>query len=177
MAIEALVAVNRPFIHKPQHDLESILYIIFYICTFICGPGLPLSGYKLDITHPLSPPIRTWFCNNNIRQIGYLKLAHLECYHVAILPYFTPYWHDFTPFVKDLIVACFPSLGARVANKFCYDQALQILKTAHNFVGEPHADCDSAFTGMDFGPQCLTRTPKRTSEHDLDRDAKKGRHA
>ena len=42
MAIEALLEPSPDFIHKPRHDLESILYIILYICTFVRGPGLPL---------------------------------------------------------------------------------------------------------------------------------------
>src|SRR5260370_39601698 len=100
MAIEAVLPFNQNFIHKPQHDLESILYIILNICTFVQGPGLP----KLNI----SPPILTWSCNNDVRGMGYLKLAHLECYEMAILPYFALYWSDFAPFVKDLIVAGFP---------------------------------------------------------------------
>lgn len=47
MAIEALLAFNRKFVHKPQHDLELILYIILYICTFVWGPSLLL--YELDV--------------------------------------------------------------------------------------------------------------------------------
>ena len=148
MAIEALLAINQTFVHKPQHDLESILYIILYICTFVRGPGLPpaLSQHVFDIAHCLSPPIRTWFSNDtDIRKMGYLKLAHLECYDIAILPYFAPYWHDFAPFAKDLIIACFP-VKARLPNDFQYNQVLQILKAAYDSVEEPRV--------------LVTRTPK-----------------
>src|SRR5882757_4344555 len=100
MASKALL--NPPLVHKPQHDLESILYIILCICTFVRGPGLSL--YKSDDP----PPIRTWFGGDGIREIGHRKLAHLECYDIAILPNFAPYWNDFAPFVGDLIKACFP---------------------------------------------------------------------
>jgi len=135
MAVEALLATNGTFVHKPQHDLESILYIILYICTLVRGPGLPL--YNLDVTHPdTPPPISTWFCSDSVREIGYRKLAHLEGYDAAILPYFTPYWCDFTLFVKDMITTCF-SLRTCVPNNFQYDQALRILKAAYNCVGEP----------------------------------------
>jgi hypothetical protein len=134
MAIEALLAINQTFVHKPQHDLESILYIILYICTLVHGPGLP--QYELDPTHYMSPPIFTWFCGDSAREIGYRKLYHLKSYDVAILPYFTPYWCDFSPFVKDLIIACF-SMGTCLPNTFQYDQALRILKKAYNSVGEP----------------------------------------
>jgi hypothetical protein len=126
MAIEALLENNENFVHKPQHDLESILYIIFYICTFVRGPGLPpaLSQHQFDVAHHLSPPICAWFTNDmDIRRMGYLKFAHLEFYDTAILPYFAPYWHDFTPFAKDLIIACFP-VKARLPNHFEYNQVL-----------------------------------------------------
>ncbi len=168
MAIEALLAIN--FVHKPQHDLESMLYIIFYICTFVRGPGLP----DVTITHHMSrsPPISTWFCNTNIREIGCRKLAHLRCYDVAILPYFTPYWRDFTPFVKDLIIACFP-VNACLPNDFQYDRALQILKTAYDSVGEPQTSHTSR--AQVYDAQCLAWTQKRRS-NSLDRDSKKGRH-
>jgi len=128
MAIEALL--NPTLVHKPRHDLESILYIILFICTFVQRPGL--SCYKSDV----SPPICSWFGNDEIREIGYRKLALLERYDVAILPNFAPYWHDFAPFVGDLIKACFP-VKPHLPNELHYEQALQILKKAHNTVEEP----------------------------------------
>lgn len=128
MAIEALL--NPNFVHKPQHDLESILYVIICICTFVPGPGLSL--YESDI----APPIRSWFSGGGIREIGYRKSAHVDRYDIDILPNFAPYWHDFAPFVGDLIKACFP-VKSRLPNKFQYEQTLRILKKAYNTVVEP----------------------------------------
>lgn len=165
MAIEALLAMDRKFIHQPQHDLESILYIILYICTLVRSPSLPL-----DVTRLMSPlPIFTWFCNN-VREIGYRKLAHLERYDVAILPHFTPYWCDFAPFVKDLIIMCFP-VETRLPNfDLQYDQALQILTTAYNSVGESasHTPVPGVFRARRF--------TRRQASDSLDRDAKRGKH-
>lgn len=171
MAIEALLTIDQTFVHKLQHDLESILYVILYICTVVHSPGLQL--HKLDVTHHLSPPITTWFCNNSIRELGYRKLAHLENYDVAILPYFTAYWHDFLPFVKDLIITCFP-VEACFPNDFQYDQALRILKTAYNSVGEP-ASPGHTPTPKVFHARRLTQTRRQASDS-LDRDSKKGRY-
>ena len=174
MAVEALLATNQTFVHKPQHDLESFLYIILYICTLVRGPGLPL--YKEDATHPgMPPPISTWFCSNSVSEIGYRKLAHLKCYNTAILPYFTPYWFDFTPFVKDLITTCF-SLGGCIPNTVQYDQVLRILKAAYNSVGEPQTGRAQASPSHVPAPKVFgaQRTRKRASES-LDRDSKKGR--
>jgi len=96
-----------------------------------------------------------WFRNCNIRQIGYHKLAHLDCYDFAILPYFTPYWQDFVPFVKDLIVACFP-VRSSLPSELQYEKALRILERAYNAVGElsdltaqaPQAQDLASKTGM-----------------------------
>jgi hypothetical protein len=174
MAIEALLANNRTFVHKPQHDLESILYIILYICTLVRGPCLPL--YELDATHPgMPPPISTWFCSGSVRELGLRKLAHLEAYDTAILPYFTPYWCDFTPFVKDLITTCF-SLRACVPNTFQYDQALRILKAAYSCVGEPQTGRAQASPSHAPAPKVFgaQRTRKRLgASKPLDRDFKK----
>lgn len=132
MAIEALLE-SPTFIHKPRHDLESILYIILYICTFIRGPGLPLYKFNMPTAFP---PLRTWFSDVVTREIGYRKVAHLQCYDLAILPNFAPYWCDFAPFVKELIIACFP-LNARLPCELQYERALRILEKAYSAVEEP----------------------------------------
>jgi hypothetical protein len=133
MAIEALLEPNPTFIHKPRHDLESILYIILYICTFIRGPGLSLYRFNVPTAFP---PLRTWFNDDMTREIGYRKVAHLQCYDIAILPNFAPYWCDFAPFVKELIVACFP-VSARLPSELQYGRALRILEKAYRTVEEP----------------------------------------
>jgi hypothetical protein len=161
MAIEALLETNQTFIHKPRHDLESILYIILYICTFIQGPGLPL--YKLN----MFPPLRTWFSDERTSEIAYRKLAHLQCYDIAILPNFTPYWCDFAPFVKDLIIACFP-VNARLPSELQYERALRILEKAYSAVEEPSPVAKSSEV---VKRQCM----KRPSPNLVHRENKKGK--
>ena len=162
MTIEALLETNPTFTHKPRHDLESILYIIIYICTFIQGPGL--LSFKIPTVFP---PLLTWFTNDRTREIGYRKLAHLQCYDIAILPNFTPYWQDFAPFVKDLIIACFP-VNARLPSELQYERALRILENAWSAVKEPLAK-----SSVIIKPKCGTKRPNTYSVH---RDAKKGKH-
>jgi hypothetical protein len=164
MAIEALLGINPNFTHKPQHDLESILYIILYVCTFVRGPGL-LRLTESD-TKPL--PLCTWFSSDEIKEIGYRKLAHLECHDHAILPNLTPYWHDFAPFVKDLIVSCFP-VKPSLPNEMQYEQVLRILEKAYDTVEEP--------SGPSLTSQALdhVRPSKRANSISLRRDPKKAR--
>ena len=164
MAIEALLETNPTFIHKPRQDLESILYIILYVCTFIQGPGVPL--YKLNMP-TVFPPLCTWFSDDRTREIGYRKLAHLQCYDLAILPNFAPYWCDFVPFVKDLIDACFP-VNARLPSELQYERALRILEKAYSAVEEPSVAKGSEVIKR----QCMKR-PNTDSVH---RDTKKGKY-
>lgn len=166
MAIEALLVFSPNFIHKPQHDLESMLYIILYVCTVVWGPGLLLN--ESDIS-TMSLPIRTWFSNDDIREIAYRKLAHLECYDHSILPNLAPYWHDFAPFVEDLIVSCFP-VKPRLPNEMQYERVLQILEKAYDTVEEP-----LGLTSQ-VSPASV-RPPKRANSSSLSRDPKKARRA
>lgn len=161
MAIEALLDFNPNFIHKPWHDLELIVYIILYICTFVKGPGLVLTKSDIPST---SLPIWTWFSNDQIREIGFRKLAHLKCYDHTILPHFTPYWRDFTPFVEDLIIACFP-VKPRLPNQLQYEQAIQILEKAYDAVEEPAMN--------DLSPSRVSL--KRPNTSSLCQDSKKGK--
>jgi hypothetical protein len=131
MAIENLL--NPTSVHKPRHDLESLLYIILSICTFVQGPGLSL--HESDMAR-VSLPIRSWFSNDGIREIGLRKMRHLKRYDTVILPYFASYWHDFAPFVGDLIMACFP-IKPHLPNQLQYENVLGILKKAYNVVEEP----------------------------------------
>ncbi len=151
MAIEALL--NPIFVHKPQHDLESILYIILCICTFVPGPGLSL--FEVDIARA-SPPIRSWFSSDEIREIGCRKLAHLESYDTAILPHLAPYWRDFAPFVRDLIKACFP-VKPCLRNELQYEQTLQVLKKAYDGVEEPFDRVPRAVPQASVRAQCSKR--------------------
>ena len=46
MAIEALACTGH-FEHAPHYDLELILHVIIYICTFTNGPNLPHTENQL----------------------------------------------------------------------------------------------------------------------------------
>jgi serine/threonine protein kinase len=132
MAIEALI--DPDFIHGPHHDLESILYIIIYVCTFVCGPGAPL--FESQIPRSMSLPIRTWYSRDRMKDIGFRKMSHLTRPDIAIIPKLTEYWADFAPFITELIEACFPTHPGN-PNEFKYEQALEILERAINAVEEP----------------------------------------
>src|SRR6266568_4661324 len=104
MAIEVLSSAEQHFDHLPCHDLESVLYVIIYSCTFTNGPNSPRPSSQL----PKDLALHSWFKDDNIASIGTTKVGHMQCAACEILPSFSDYWTDFAPFILELIKACFP---------------------------------------------------------------------
>jgi hypothetical protein len=131
MSIEALTTENQNFTHHPRHDLESILYVIFYICTFTKGPGIPRE--TMEVTAEL--PLRKWFSHEEPKEIGIRKLAHMTTPEVMITNHFTNYWLDFIPFAQQLASVCFPD-KASLPNQLTHKKMLEVLRTAYSQVKE-----------------------------------------
>jgi hypothetical protein len=131
MSIEALTTEDEDFIHHPRHDLESILYVIFYICTFTKGPGILRT--TAEITDAL--PLRKWFSHEDSKEIGIRKLAHMSTPEVMIINHFTNYWADFAPFAEQLVSVCFPGKACQ-PNQLTHKKMLEILDTAYDQVEE-----------------------------------------
>ena len=135
MAIEALLADGKEkFDHLPCHDLESILYVIFFICTFTKGPNLP----RPDFETPGTLHMKSWFSTDPLNSIGFRKVADLCLPTQTVIPGFTEYWNDFAPFALDLINLCFSSTPA-AHNKLTHKSMITILEKACATVKEPPA--------------------------------------
>lgn len=119
---------------QPCHDLESILYVILYFCTYFKGPGLLRES--IDFPEMRSIPLERWFRQETITQIGRDKCGLIVTAETSLLAKFTPYWADFTPYVRQLILTCFPSLPS-FSNSLTHDNVLKILKDAYNNIHEP----------------------------------------
>ncbi|KAF8220872.1 hypothetical protein L208DRAFT_1181455, partial [Tricholoma matsutake] len=85
------------FAQLPCHDLQSILYVILYICTFFKGPGLMRESG--DFSELMSIPLEHWFQQETISAIGQEKIGAIMMAEVLLLVKFTPYWADMVPFV------------------------------------------------------------------------------
>ena len=131
MAIEALVNYGKPFIQRPNHDLESLLYVILYVCTYTTGPGTMRKD--TDIPKTMSLPLSHWFTKQYVKEIGRSKAGHMLMAEDTMLSKFDEYWADFTPFVGELIAACFPS-GVSPRNSLTYAGMLAILERVHGVV-------------------------------------------
>jgi hypothetical protein len=132
MAIEALLGDDN-FSHLPRHDLESILYVILYICTFTNGPGLP----RLDFETPDTLNMKTWFTTDTVKIIGCRKVGHMCQPERNLISGFTEYWKDFTPFALELLHLCFPpTYNPAHPNKLTHEKMLSILREAKSTVKE-----------------------------------------
>lgn len=131
MSIETLITVDQNFAHHPRHDLESILYVIFYICTFTKGPGIPRTTMEVNENLPL----RKWFSHEEPREIGLRKVAHMGNPELMITNHFTDYWEDFIPFAQELASACFPQ-KTNAPNQLTHKKMLEILRIAYSQVVE-----------------------------------------
>ena len=156
------------FEYAPHHDLESILYVIIYICTFTNGPNSPCTENQLL----KNLAICSWFKNDGMSSIGTSKISHMQHAEQEILPGFTEYWTDFALFILDLIKACFPSWQT-LPNSLTYKRMINILSHARDVVQETSWDknCESSQVVVgqkqqtqDMDP-CHSRCGRRIVEH------------
>jgi hypothetical protein len=129
MAIEILLEKGRNFHHHLRHDLESVLYVIIWICSHMEGP-------EVELEDPAKLTIRKWSnMELELRELGHLKLAHIDDAERSIIPEFTPYWADFGPFVLQLIRAFFPTRASE-PNSINPDTMVSILEAAEKHIEE-----------------------------------------
>lgn len=127
MAIEAMIGFGSRFVHTVQHDLESILYIILYMCTSTSGPGT--MRFRGKTAAEIKFPLYSWFSQDELQVVGFRKMSHLMLPDIAIIPAFDDYWKDFIPYVKELIAATFPT-SPSLPSQLSHGVALEILGRA-----------------------------------------------
>lgn len=132
--MEASLSYPKPFNHQPCHDLESILYVILYFCTYFKGPGLLRTSTDFPDMHSI--PLESWFRQQPLKQLGRDKIGALATAEISILAKFTPYWADFVPFARRLISTCFPDFRD-LKSKLTHDNVAKILEEAYNTIEEP----------------------------------------
>jgi Fungal protein kinase len=71
MALEIMLMGGKTFCHSLNHDLESVFYVILWICTHMTG----IESECEDLDHL---DIRKW-CGLEIglRDLGLIKLLHI----------------------------------------------------------------------------------------------------
>jgi hypothetical protein len=130
MAIEILLQKGRTFHHCLRHDLESLYFVIIWICSHMEGPQTE----RKDVAQLA---IRKWSdLEAPLQHLGHIKLAHIDDMKGTILPEITSYWNDFKPFIWELKEAFFP---VRSADPNCItpEKMVEILEKALEAVKEP----------------------------------------
>lgn len=130
MAIEILLQKGITFHHCLRHDLESLFFVIIWICSHMEGPEVECK----DVSKLL---IRKWSdLEASLQHLGHVKLAHIDDMKEAILPYIPSYWDDFKPFIWELKQAFFPTRAAD-PNLITPEKMVTILERALETVKEP----------------------------------------
>jgi hypothetical protein len=111
MSIEVLFhAGEKEIRQKPTHDIESIFYVLLWICMTFKGPG-NLERTDED-TKGFSMPINEWFNLHRFRTLSDLKSAHMGRFNNALLRKFDPYFHELRPCLSALLDLLFPPIPA-----------------------------------------------------------------
>lgn len=145
MSIEALRSEGNLFTHEARHDLESLFYVILYICTYMCGPG------KQRLDHRVPPPSLTipvleWSARESRRSASRRKILHMVLFEELVLDKLNAYWDDFKPYLRRLHAYCFFQ-GVTNPNGLTHRDMLTILHTASSNVREPDEDVEMTQAG------------------------------
>jgi hypothetical protein len=123
MAVELLMD-GKKVTHRPSHDLESLFYVLVYICTNLGGPGIPRSLEELIRFSSL--PIAGWFIpETSFEGLATYKLGVAHAFERRIVGRFSPYFADIKPCVMELFHAMYPN-NPQVKSSLTHDRMIEI---------------------------------------------------
>ena len=123
MAVELLLD-GAAVTHRPLHDLESLFYVLVFICTNLEGPSTPRS--LADLLNFTSLPLAGWFtAGASLESLGTNKLGLAHAFERRIVGRFAPYFTDLKPCVMALFRAMYPN-GPAVKSALTHDGMIQI---------------------------------------------------
>ena len=140
MALESLQWEDpKEFEHQPEHDLESLFYVLISICTYVEVPGL-LRG-PIPLEHERSICANEWWSTNDRHVLARLKASQVSNLDREILNRFSPYWNNFHPVIQGLQKAiwkkeCIVSNQKNVATHDAFLDILQKARDAYHDQGE-----------------------------------------
>jgi len=118
MAINLLTKTNCP--DRVTHDLESVFYVLLFICTHLKGPlgeiqDPPLYGDKTKGEHP--SPMKFWFGpKRTLEEIGLQKYCQMMSVFLKddepnLLKNISPYFYPLKKYLVDIRNALFTEDG------------------------------------------------------------------
>jgi Fungal protein kinase len=111
IALELLIHGSS---HRVAHDLESLLYVLLFICTHLSGPfrkirDPPLYGSDKKNLGQHPSGMKLWFEQNNLQALGLLKFSHMMSYfEKEIVKKFSPYFEPLQVYIIDFWKALIP---------------------------------------------------------------------
>jgi hypothetical protein len=160
MSIEVLCSADdKPIRQRPAHDLESIFYIIIYLCTIYTGPNGKRRSNAEAVDSNL--PILHWF-NQGVRyrDMANTKIGQLTRFKVNFVEHLTPYFSDIIPHLHNLLDVIFPASALADDPKgpamyrnwekcdATHDGILDALRATYDTL----PDCDSEVDNVDSSP-------------------------
>jgi hypothetical protein len=123
MAVEILLEGGK-VTHCPSHDLESLFYVLVFICTNLEGPGAVRS--LDDLLEFTSLPMAAWFvAEASYESLGTNKLGLAHAFEKRIVDRFAPYFTDLKPCIMALFHAMYPN-GPKVETALTHDGMIKI---------------------------------------------------
>jgi hypothetical protein len=98
--------------HGVAHDLESLVYVLLFLCTHLKGPcndigDPPLYGGDNSSKHPSG--IKQWLNAKDFKVLGHIKFSNMiGDFERDILPYISPYFDPLKPHISALWNILFP---------------------------------------------------------------------
>lgn len=133
MALEAL-QWEKPeeFEHRPEHDLESLFYVLVTICSYVEAPGCLCGPVALEKEKSIC--VNEWWSTYDRHVLARLKASQVSNLDKEVLSRFSPYWKDFCPVIQDLQKAIWKKecIVSNQQNVATHDAFLDILKKARD---------------------------------------------
>jgi hypothetical protein len=125
IAIELLLFGSS---HRVAHDIESLFYVLLFICTHLGGPNNTIRSPPLYGTSCKHPSVmKNWLCSTNLVELGFMKFSHMVFFEDTILPGISPYFEPLKQHLSSLwntiVPQPRPSLGKEFVHSVvtCHD--------------------------------------------------------
>lgn len=144
--------------HRPANDLESIFYVLLFICSSFHGPALPRK--KADLMIYRSFAVNDWFSFPEPRQLALHKCGTLSSTYTFRLRYtqkFAPYFQDLGDCMEQLRAALFPKDPMVV--EATYETVLTILRDTFDKLPDPTVEEKPASPPLKKKPTHSPTTP------------------
>ena len=158
MAVELLL--EKPGIrHTPQHDLESLFFVLVYLCTNLSGPGAIRTQDELRVHSTI--PLSAWFrVSSTLHQIGLHKIGTLCTFESSILNRFAPYFNELKPCISRLYKAIYGDRFPGTPSNVSHDEVIQIFTDTLDSLA-PEAASSNTYRPL------LASSPSHTRKHSL----------